>query len=98
MKNLDFIISIDQNVPKFILSDPLKLNHLLFNLIGNAIKYTNIGYIKFQIHLKNINDNLILNYYSGIKILLIMNPDQVRFLNNTLSFFHKINIKGLKQF
>jgi signal transduction histidine kinase/ActR/RegA family two-component response regulator len=50
-KNLDFYITIDKNVPDFIVSDPVRLTQIVNNLVGNALKFTNQGNIHIHISL-----------------------------------------------
>ncbi len=45
-KGLAFSVDIDPNLPKFIVSDPTRLRQILVNLVGNAIKFTETGYVK----------------------------------------------------
>ena len=49
-KRLNFSFSIDELIPEYIYSDPLRLRQIFFNLIGNAIKFTERGYVKASIH------------------------------------------------
>ncbi|MCS7073387.1 MAG: ATP-binding protein, partial [Bacteroidia bacterium] len=45
-KGLDFQVIISESVPKYMHGDETKLRQCLINLIGNAIKFTNKGFIK----------------------------------------------------
>ena len=47
-KNLDFIISIEEDVPEYVMGDQVRFNQILLNLTGNALKFTNAGYIKIR--------------------------------------------------
>lgn len=49
-KNLDFYIDIDEELPKSLLIDEVRLRQILFNLIGNAVKFTETGYIKLSLN------------------------------------------------
>ena len=56
-KNLDFIIETDNNIPELIFIDEVRLRQIIFNLVGNAIKFTEKGFVKIVISFKNINHN-----------------------------------------
>ena len=45
-KELNLIMTIDQNIPKRIMLDEIRFRQVLFNLIGNAVKFTEKGFIK----------------------------------------------------
>ncbi|WP_316842839.1 response regulator [Pedobacter gandavensis] len=47
-KELSLTMDLDADLPNFVLADSLRLNQILMNLIGNAIKFTNQG----SVHLK----------------------------------------------
>ncbi len=48
-KNLEFKIIIDEKVPDYLLLDEVRFRQIIFNLVGNAIKFTEEGSIEIRI-------------------------------------------------
>ncbi|MES9874344.1 MAG: ATP-binding protein [Candidatus Sedimenticola sp. 6PFRAG7] len=48
-KGLDIICSVDDKVPFRVEGDPLRVEQLLFNIIGNAVKFTPSGYVEVSV-------------------------------------------------
>jgi PAS domain S-box-containing protein len=48
-KGLEFIIEYESMIPESILSDPTRLRQVLINLLGNAVKFTEIGGIRLVV-------------------------------------------------
>ena len=48
-KDLSIIVEINDSVPKSLLIDGIRLRQILVNIIGNAIKFTEEGYVKIVV-------------------------------------------------
>jgi signal transduction histidine kinase/CheY-like chemotaxis protein len=48
-KGLSLSVNIAQDLPSVLLGDPNRLRQILFNLVGNAIKFTHTGHITINV-------------------------------------------------
>ncbi len=55
-KGIGFSISIASSIPERIFSDSTRLNQILVNMVGNAIKFTNKGEVKVTILVRTQDD------------------------------------------
>ncbi len=53
-KGIKFIVDIQSGTPAGIYIDEPRLRQIIFNLIGNAIKFTNQGYVKLRVFTENV--------------------------------------------
>ncbi len=49
-KGISFILEMSSDIPPSLLLDETRLRQILFNLIGNAVKFTEKGYVKLTIY------------------------------------------------
>ena len=62
-KKLSLNLIIDEKVPELIIGDPTRLTQILINLIGNAIKFTEIGSVDVNLKLLSIE-----NHFATVQI------------------------------
>ncbi len=73
-KNLDFVVDVQDEVPESLMLDKIRIRQVLFNLIGNAVKFTQKGYIRLIVRLTDLKKGkgklglLIIVEDSGIGI------------------------------
>lgn len=48
-KNIEFEFLKSDNMPKYVMADEIKLRQILTNLLGNALKFTDSGKIRFSV-------------------------------------------------
>ena len=50
-KGIEVAVYVPPNMPRSIIGDPMKLRQIIFNLMGNAIKFTTKGYVELRAEL-----------------------------------------------
>ncbi|WP_114937169.1 hybrid sensor histidine kinase/response regulator [Mucilaginibacter endophyticus] len=61
--NIEFLLDIEEEVPQYLMLDSLRLNQILMNLLSNALKFTERGYVKLKITvLQKHNDKVKIKF------------------------------------
>jgi CheY-like chemotaxis protein len=58
-KGIELWFKIDQNIPELVVGDFYKLRQVLFNLVGNSIKFTLHGYVELYVLLDELDDQSV---------------------------------------
>lgn len=59
-KNLSFSMDVDQRIPVMPIGDMQKLKQVILNLLTNAVKYTEEGYVRLTLKLLSIEEDNFL--------------------------------------
>lgn len=59
-KQVELLIDYSPDAPRQIVADPARLRQILFNLVGNAIKFTDAGYVLVRIRIKAAKQPLLI--------------------------------------
>ncbi|AKH88282.1 two-component sensor histidine kinase BarA [Edwardsiella tarda] len=58
-KGLELTLNVRNDVPEHVLGDPMRLQQVLTNLLGNAIKFTEKGNIDIRIEQRSLNTQAV---------------------------------------
>lgn len=59
-KNLDFIFTMQKGLPRYLIGDHSRMQRILMNIISNAIKFTQQGYVKIDVNYSYTSKNDVL--------------------------------------
>jgi len=75
-KYLKLIISIDESVPEMVVGDSLRISQILFNIVGNAVKFTLEGSVEIKVSAQEMPDNKFKLNFNVCDTGIGMNEDQ----------------------
>ena len=57
-KGLDLVVKVDENIPQSILIDDVRVRQILINLVSNAVKFTEKGFVKIEAKALKVDGHL----------------------------------------
>ncbi len=61
-KGIDLAGYVAPQVPRFITGDPVRLNQILSNLVNNALKFTDSGYVKVVVTVTSVSERPAIRF------------------------------------
>jgi signal transduction histidine kinase/ActR/RegA family two-component response regulator len=84
-KNLDLHLNIDADVPETVLADSMRLQQILINLVGNAIKFTASGSVTVNLALASVGDNQVHLHFAVRDTGIGIPPDKQKLIFKAFS-------------
>lgn len=94
-KKIKLTYDIDTEIPQFVLGDSVRLSQILLNLAGNAVKFTEKGYVRIEAKLQSVTDKKV-NVLFAISDSGIGIPKDK--LKNIFDSFTQVNSKTTKKY
>jgi len=95
-KNIEFTLHVDENLPAYLIGDTLRIEQILNNLLSNAFKYTNEGFVKLSFESQPCSH---MSRYANADYILLkifvqdtgmgMTPEQLASISSDYTRFHE---------
>lgn len=94
-KGLYLSCAIDEDIPRIVLGDPARLNQILINLVGNAIKFTEHGGVTIDV-------KIVSKSKKSIQLLFTVSDTGIgipkEHQGHMFEYFHQVNSDTTRQY
>ncbi len=84
-KGLELIISIDPDIPRDLMGDPVRLSQILTNLASNAVKFTDAGEVLISVELEEKLENQVALQFKVKDTGIGLSQEQIGILFNVFT-------------
>ncbi len=76
-KGIEFRVNVEDGIPSRVMGDPTRINQILINLAGNALKFTEKGFVEVRVTIKKKLDKKYWLQFDVIDTGIGISPDYV---------------------
>jgi CheY-like chemotaxis protein/HPt (histidine-containing phosphotransfer) domain-containing protein len=91
-----FVVNIDCNIPNALFGDETKNRQVMLNILNNAVKYTEKGYVSFTVLGEIIDENYVNLIIEVVDSGKGIKPDDIDKLFDSFTQFDLENNKGIE--
>ena len=88
-KKLGFVVSVDENIPSYLIGDDLRIKQVLNNVLSNAFKYTDRGSVYFDAYCRDVKADCVNLVFVIRDTGIGMNREQLEALFDEYSRFNE---------
>ncbi|WPJ95704.1 ATP-binding protein [Coraliomargarita algicola] len=63
-KGIELVVSYDTDLPEYMLGDPTRVKQVFYNLVGNAIKFTDVGEVVMRAEVVELKEDAVRVLFS----------------------------------
>ncbi len=92
-KGLGLIVTVDKNIPSRVVGDPARIQQVLLNLVGNAIKFTEAGKVEIKAECLSQEDGMLLVKFTVTDTGIGLDQEEITTLFQPFSQVAGVNIR-----
>lgn len=94
-KGIELKLNVADNIPDVVKGDPMRLNQILTNLIGNAVKFTEKGEISLKIHIVEQHEKFLRCRFEVVDSGIGIQPEK---LSTIFEFFSQADTNTTRKY
>ena len=84
-KGIELKVVLDKQLPEMVNGDPARLSQILYNLVGNAVKFTPQGLVEIGVHIAKTSDDVADLHFSVTDTGIGIAPENLTMIFDSFS-------------
>ena len=95
-KGLELVLDIDENIPRILFGDEIRIKQILVNILSNAVKYTREGKVELSIKVMNVFGDIVLLKTEVTDTGIGMKPEAINHLFDPFERMDKVKNRHIE--